>query len=111
MRQVASQKGIDLLAVGPMINHVHLLVNASGRQELARAMNLLKGISARRLFERFPDLKIDKAVDHFWQHRYAAKEVPDGSWRSVTGYITTQDLRPEKLSRDVLLHEPHDGVR
>lgn len=62
-------------------------------------MNLLKGVTSRQIFQRFPELKLDAAVGAFWQHRYAAKPVPDKAAASVGQYIRTQWDRLEKYER------------
>ena len=99
MWSVARERNIGLLECGSMVDHVHLLIAAADRAQLSKAMNLLKGTSSRRLFQRFPDLKQDAAVKNFWQHRYGAKVVPEGAEAQVRHYIRTQWDRPEKYER------------
>jgi putative transposase len=38
-------------------NHVHVFVGAAPRYAPSRVMQVLKSVSARMLFERFPDLR------------------------------------------------------
>ncbi len=99
MLQVADEKGIDLIECENIVEHVHLLVEAADRDELSRAMNLIKGVTSRRLFEKFPDLRLDAGVNSFWQHRYAAKQVPSGAKGIIRKYIRTQEERLEKYDR------------
>ena len=82
-----------------MLDHVHLLIAAADRTQLSRAMNHLKGISSRRLFQRFPELKLEAGISSFWQHRYAAKVVPEPAAASVGQYIRTQWERLDKYER------------
>jgi putative transposase len=99
MVTVAGETGINLVECEMMVDHVHLLVAADDKAHLSRAMNLLKGATSRRLFQRFPDLKLDAGVNNFWQHRYAAKVVPKPAAASVGQYIRTQWDRLEKYER------------
>ena len=99
MMEIAREKGIRFLACEPAIDHMHLLIDIENRERLSKAMNLLKGISARRIFERFLDLKMDEGISHFWQHRYATKEVEPGAVSAVSTYIETQNERLEKFER------------
>ena len=99
IRQTARDKGIDLRASEPMVDHVHLLLRADDRTGLSKAMNLIKGASSYGIFRRFPELKLDAGVNAFWQHRYGAKEIPDGAAPVVQEYIRTQWDRTEKYER------------
>lgn len=96
---VASEKDIKLLECETMVDHVHLLIDAEDRVHVGKAMNLLKGASSRQLFQRFPDLKPDAGINSFWQHRYAAREIPESAAATVSNYIGTQWERLEKYER------------
>jgi REP element-mobilizing transposase RayT len=78
---------------------VHLLISAEDRAGLSIAMNLLKGVTSRKIFRRFPELKLDARVRAFWQHRYGAKLVSEAAAVAVTGYIRTQWDRLDKYER------------
>ena len=99
MCTVAEEKSIKVMECETMVDHCHLLIEAEDRERLAKAMNLLKGISSRRLFQRFPDLKLDAGINSFWQHRYAAKVVSEPAAASAAEYIRTQWDRLEKYER------------
>lgn len=98
LRQIATDREIQLLACETMVDHVHLLLKV-GPNELSKTMFLLKGISSRRVFQAFPGLKLDAKTESFWQARYRAKVIPEESLRSVEWYIETQKERPEKYGR------------
>lgn len=53
-------------------------------------MKALKGKSARILFGRFPELKLDIGMKHVWQRGYRWKPVEPGAEKSVGRYIRTQ---------------------
>jgi REP element-mobilizing transposase RayT len=59
----------------------------------------LKGVSARRLFERFPELKMDAHTNNFWQAGYGSKIIPLSAIGSLGNYIRTQWDRLEKYDR------------
>lgn len=99
MRTVANENSIKLMECETMVDHVHLLIATDDKAQLSKEMNLLKGTSSRRLFQRFPDLKLDAGVANFWQHRYAAKEVAEPAAAAVGHYIRTQWERLEKYER------------
>ena len=97
-RQVAEEQEIELLACETMFDHVHLLLR-SNPEELPRVVFLLKGISARRTFQSFPELKLDAKTQNFWQVRYGAKRITEEALPSLKNYIATQKNRPEKYER------------
>ena len=69
-----------------MVDHVHLMLSTRP-QELSRQLKLLKGISARRLFQEFLDLKLDAHADHLWQRGFGYRELEDdhGVWPGTFG--------------------------
>jgi REP element-mobilizing transposase RayT len=62
-------------------------------------MNHIKGASARRIFQRVPDLKVDAGVNSFWQTRYGFKVIEPGAVPTVRKYIQTQWDRLEGYDR------------
>jgi len=99
MVTVAKEKNIDLVECEMMVDHAHLLLAVDDREHLSKAMNLLKGTTSRRLFQRYPDLRLDAGLNSFWQHRYAAKAVLEPAAASVGNYIRTQWDRLDKYAR------------
>jgi putative transposase len=99
MRAVAEEKRITLLECETVVDHVHLPIGAEDGTRLSTAMNLLKGVTSRRIFQRFPELKLDAGIGASWQHRYGAKLVSEAAAVSVGDYIRTQWDRLEKYER------------
>ena len=96
---ISSEKGIDVIECETAVDHVHVLLRATDHRELSRAMNYIKGLTSRRLFERLPELKLDIGMNNFWQHRYGAKVVPEEAKEPIAQYIRTQKERLEKYAR------------
>ena len=99
LREVAHSKGIELVACETMVDHVHLLLRLNTGQSLSKAMNLLKGITARRVLQQFPEVALDAHVKHFWQKRYGCRAVPSEAVPNVARYIQSQWERLEKFDR------------
>ena len=66
-------------------------------------MRYLKGASARRVFQHFPELKLDLGNDHFWQRGYGFKLIDPGALASIRAYI--------RAHQDELAVEPRTSVR
>ncbi len=97
--RIAQEKGLRLLEYETVVDHVHLLLELGPEESLSKALNLLKGTSSRKVFQQFPDLKLDAGVNHFWQKRYGSKIVEPNALPKVSGYIRTQNERLEKFDR------------
>jgi putative transposase len=98
-QSIAAEKGIVLHECEAVIDHAHLLLDSADRPQLARTMHLLKGVSAKRLFEVYPDLKLDASTLHFWQKGYGAKVVPESRMPMTRKYIQTQWERLESFDK------------
>ena len=96
---VARRHGITLLEHETVVDHVHLLLELERERSLSRVMHLLKGRSSRKVFQRFPELKLDAGVNHFWQRRYGAKSVEPSALATTARYIRTQKERMEHFDR------------
>jgi putative transposase len=102
LKEIAAEKGITLLEVEAIVDHVHLLLGLRHKGELPNAMMNLKGVSARRLFERFPELKLDAHTNNFWQEGYGSKLVAPPAVPAVRRYIRTQWERLETNESDLM---------
>ncbi len=96
---IALEKQIGLLKYKTVVDHVHMLLELRQDQSLSEAINLLKGISARQVFLKFPDIKLDAHTNHFWQKRYGARLVAPANVGAVWDYIHTQKEHMEKFDR------------
>jgi REP-associated tyrosine transposase len=79
---IANHLGFDLLAVGGMPDHVHLLIALPPRIPLAEAVQKLKANSSRWLGEQ--GLKFE------WQKGYGAFSVSPSLLNTVKAYIRQQ---------------------
>lgn len=73
-----------------MPDHVHLLVNCSPQFFIPDAIKRLKGQTAKKLFELFPDTKKSLWGGHLWNPSYCAVSVSDRSIEQVKQYIREQ---------------------
>jgi putative transposase len=99
LRSIAEEKGINLVEFEAIVDHVHLLLDLPNKEALPSAMMNLKAVSARRLFQLFPELKLQAHTNNFWQAGYGSKIVPPSALRTMKSYIRTQWDRLEKYDR------------
>jgi putative transposase len=89
-REIAHQKGWNLIELETMPNHVHLLVEKAPWEDLSQIVRQVKGVSARRLQQRFPWLHGELNSDHFWNRGYHYTRHTDASLATVQTYIRNQ---------------------
>ncbi|MER6523638.1 IS200/IS605 family transposase [Streptomyces sp. NPDC001508] len=78
-------------------DHVHLLVYCPALGRTAHARRSLKGVSARRLRQHFPD-HVNKYLrgEHFWTPSYAAGSCGGAPLAVVKEHIENQNARTER---------------
>ena len=99
IKETAHEKGITVVECETAVDHVHLLLRLHSDQTLPKTMNLLKGVSSRKLHLAFPELKLDSGSHHLWQRGYAFTIVEPGSLSARRRYVRTQKQRLEKFER------------
>ena len=87
---------IDLLAVGGMGDHVHLLVQLPSTVSIADAVKQLRGSSSH-----FTNHEVEKTAGFRWQGSYGAFSVSERILPRVRHYIVNQEEhhRTGKLHR------------
>ena len=89
--KIAKDHDFELLEYNSWINHVHMLIFVRPGEDLSYVMNMLKGVSAQRIFQEFPNLKSQIGENHLWGRRFRPEEVPESDLESVRSYIRYQD--------------------
>lgn len=89
--QIAEDKGftVDEFETGTM-DHVHLFVTAPPKLSPSLLVQYLKGITGRKIMERYPDLKKQLWNGELWNHSYFVETVGDVSAETVRCYIENQ---------------------
>ena len=88
---IAEDKGftVKLFEVGDG-DHVHAFVFAPPKLSITSIVKYLKGISGRKLFEKFPELRARLWNGELWNHSYYVETVGCISEETVKKYIEDQ---------------------
>jgi putative transposase len=70
---------------------VHVLVSATPQHTIPNIVKMLKGISARKLFLKFPQLKKKLWGGHLWNPSYFVSTVSENTEAQVKKYIENQN--------------------
>ena len=85
------EKGFEVarVEVGEQ-DHVHLFVSAHPKIESSYIVKMVKGISARKLFLKFPKLKKKLWKGHLWNPSYYIETIDSISEDVIRKYIEAQ---------------------
>jgi putative transposase len=97
--QIAEAYGMEIDTLKVVEDHVHIFLSAPPRYAPARVMQILKSISARELFERFPWLRRKLWGGEQWGDGYFVWSVGD----QVRADVIRRYLKYQKAPKDIQL--------
>ncbi len=77
IRRAAKRHGIAVMELSVMPEHVHMVVEFRPSLSVSRAEGLLKGASARAVFEQFPHLRTRYWGGHLWSAGQFSRSLGD----------------------------------
>lgn len=86
-------------AMGCDGNHLHLFVGAAPRYAPSKVMGIVKSITAKQMFKRFPDLRETLWGGEFWS---------DGGYVGTVGEGVTEDIIRRYVERHGTPEEKED---
>lgn len=89
--EIAADKGftVHLFEAGEM-DHVHCFVSASPKLSITDIVKYLKGITGRKLFEAYPELRSQLWKGQLWNHSYYVETIGSISEENIRKYIEHQ---------------------
>ena len=91
VQDIAADKGftVHLFESGQM-DHVHCFVSAPPKLSITNIVKYLKGITGRRLFETFPEIRQQLWKGQLWNHSYYVETIGSVSEENIRRYIEKQ---------------------
>jgi putative transposase len=86
-QEIAEKYGYKILALEVMEDHIHLFLEMHPTHSLSCTFQLFKGISARKLFWRFPSLKKKLWGGHLWSRGKFFRSVGEVTSERIEFYI------------------------
>ena len=96
-KEVERRYDIQIDALEFQNDHVHLMAHIPARLSVSFAVQLLKGISAKRIFEASPKLHLRYPRGSFWSRFKYYGTVGPMTDTMVRKYIGAQDVHHERL--------------
>ena len=91
IEQIADEKGfiVQLFECGEQ-DHCHCFITAPPKLSVTTIVKYLKGITGRKLFERFPDIRQKLWKGELWNHSYYCETIGSVSEENIKRYIEHQ---------------------
>ena len=94
LRRTAVEYGMEILVIEVDIDHVHIYIQVPPQRSVGKAVGILKSVSARAMFKRFPYLKRKLWAGELWEASYFVRSVGDGvTAEMVKRYIESHQDR------------------
>ena len=88
LRRAALEYGMKIQTVEVDVDHVHVLIEIPPQRSVGEAVRILKSLSAKSMFTRFPYLKKKFWSGQLWTAGYFVRTVGEGvTSRMVRRYI------------------------
>jgi len=88
--QVAKEKGVDILALQIMPDHLHLFVSCYPQLAIHKLIKSFKGRSSNILRKEFPELL---KLPSLWTHSYFVSTAGNVSNKTIQKYIAMQSKK------------------
>ena len=96
--QIAEEYGFEIDTMEVIEDHVHVFIEAPPRYSPARVVQIMKSISAREVFKKFPELRKQLWAGELWSDGYFVRSVGD----AVTSDIIRRYIKYQTHETDVL---------
>ena len=89
LKMIADESGFQLLAARVHHgDHVHLFVSAPPKVCIPKMVSVFKCVSAKLLFEEFPEIKEQLWGGHLWSEGYAVRTAGTVTSAKIEEYIS-----------------------
>jgi putative transposase len=93
IKEIADDKGFIIESMEVMPDHVHIFASAHPKISPSYIVKMLKGITGRKIFMNFPEIKSKLYKGTLWNSSFYIETVGSVSQEAVEKYIETQKER------------------
>ena len=90
---LSDELGIEILAQEPAEDHHDILFTATPTTNLSTVVNVIKGVTSRRLRQEFPQTKEFLLGDSFWSNSYFIASTGQVGLDVLMSYVESQMKR------------------
>lgn len=102
-REIAEANEFEIEAMEIAEDHVTVFLGFPPRYSISQVVQRLKGVSARRIFQIFPEVKNELLGDEFWEDGYFARTVGDKVTKDMIKRYIEYHAHREKLPQQLEL--------
>lgn len=85
---ISTEKGFKVIECEILSEHIHLLIEQSYLDSTSKIMKLLKGVSSRRLFQKYHTNRFEHRK--LWARSFYARKINNEEKEDVGSYIRKQ---------------------
>ncbi len=94
--EISERYEVHFIEIGYESNHVHFLVQSVPSYSVSKMIRMLKSITAKQLFQRYPEIKAKLWGGKFWTSGFYANTVGQYSNEEVIReYVKNQGMEKE----------------
>lgn len=90
LKQIASDNGVKIVEIESGGDHIHLLIECKPQHYIPNVVKAFKGVSARFLFKKHPEMKSRLSSGHLWNPSYFVATVSENTEEQIREYIQNQ---------------------
>lgn len=87
LKEIAKELGCEIIALHVELDHIHLFISCPPRYAPSYLANYFKGKSARKILQRFPELKTEAGRGKLWTRSYFVATAGNVSSETIKRYI------------------------
>ena len=94
--EISNRYDVHFIEIGYESNHVHFLVQSVPSYPVSKMITMLKSLTAKELFKRYPEIKLKLWGGKFWTSGFYANTVGQYSNEEVIrAYVKNQGMEKE----------------
>ena len=102
-QEIAVVNDFEIEAMEIAEDHVHIFLGFAPRYSIPQVVQRLKGQSARRIFQMFPEVKKELWGGEFWEDGYFVRTVGDKVTKDIIKKYVEYHKHREKLPQQLKL--------
>jgi putative transposase len=102
LRTICDAKGWTLIEHQVMPDHVHIFLSVTPFERPVDIIKILKGVTAKQLFEVYPEIRNVLRTGHLWSPSYYIGTAGNVSADIITKYIQDQQVKDKRCTRVAL---------
>ena len=89
--EVSKEFQVKIIELGTDKDHIHILFKTKPTVNMTKYINYIKGVSSRKLFLEFPEIKLKLWKCHLWSRSYCLLTTGQTTLDILRRYVESQD--------------------